>query len=240
MKSVNDILPDENDNVSLSAEDVAALPDNYLAPVTSFNNKNGAVTLNSQDIFSTAVEIGDAEDLNGYIIPGLYIQEELNWATKGINYPEKQPGALTVISFFTINSNTITSAHPGDTVAGDTLQLAGINDGSGLIQGYVNRSVAGTWEVSGNFIPTPQGAHCASTLIRIDGTNLMAMQYFQPATHLFLASQPFRNCQYAASDNSLIYCEVRVEDTWYPFTASPTDSTKWGPLIYNASRWGSW
>lgn len=87
----------------------------------------------------------------------------------------------------------------------------------------------------GNFLPTPQGSYCASMLIRIDGTNLMAMQKFQPTTRFLSASQPARHCQYAAPDNSLIYCEVLVSGIWYPFTASLADGTTWGPAIYNAA-----
>lgn len=81
--------------------------------------------------------------------------------------------------------------------------------------------------VRGNFYTSPQGAHCASMLIRIDGTSLMAVLQFQSSTRLLHASQPVRNFQYAVPDNSLIYCEVLVDDGWYPFTASRGEGTAW-------------
>lgn len=48
--TVNDVSPDGNGNVSLSASDVSALPDTYTAPVTSVNNKTGDVVLSNQDV----------------------------------------------------------------------------------------------------------------------------------------------------------------------------------------------
>ena len=48
--SVNGVLPDQNGDVALTASDVGALPDSYQPPVTSVNNKTGAVVLNNEDV----------------------------------------------------------------------------------------------------------------------------------------------------------------------------------------------
>lgn len=256
-------------------------------PVLSVNQKTGDVVLDSEDIFSTSGRIGDAS----YITLGLYVQEELGWATNGLNYPEPQPGALTVIDtgngnviqtyvncystktykrafrnaawtvwyalydeynkpptqstpamgqpgatgLFMIASTTITSLNPGGTVAGNRLQYAGINDGTGLVQSYSGITPAGTWEIRGYFLPTPSGSHCVSLFMRVDGTNLMNLQLAPQSTRLLRTSKPVRNCRYTVPDNSLIECEVQSGDQWYPFAASPNDCTEWGRAIYSAA-----
>lgn len=48
--SVNSQLPDQDGNVTLTASDVNALPDSYQPPVTSVNNKTGAVVLDNEDV----------------------------------------------------------------------------------------------------------------------------------------------------------------------------------------------
>lgn len=48
--SVNGNLPDQNGNVTLTAEDVGAIPDSYQPPVTSVNNKTGTVVLDNKDV----------------------------------------------------------------------------------------------------------------------------------------------------------------------------------------------
>lgn len=48
--SVNNQLPDQDGNVTLTASDVGALPDSYQPPVTSVNNKTGTVVLDYSDV----------------------------------------------------------------------------------------------------------------------------------------------------------------------------------------------
>lgn len=48
--SVNSQLPDQDGNVTLTANDVGALPDSYQPPVTSVNNKTGTVVLDYSDV----------------------------------------------------------------------------------------------------------------------------------------------------------------------------------------------
>lgn len=48
--SVNNQLPDQNGNVTLTAANVGALPDSYQPPVTSVNNQTGTVVLDNDDV----------------------------------------------------------------------------------------------------------------------------------------------------------------------------------------------
>ena len=48
--SVNNQLPDQDGNVTLTASDVGALADSYQPPVTSVNNKTGTVVLDNTDV----------------------------------------------------------------------------------------------------------------------------------------------------------------------------------------------
>ena len=50
VSSVNNELPDQNGNVTLTANDVGAMPDSYQPPVTSVQNKNGDVFLTPADV----------------------------------------------------------------------------------------------------------------------------------------------------------------------------------------------
>ena len=48
--SVNNQLPDQDGNVTITASDVGALADSYQPPVTSVNNKTGTVVLGNTDV----------------------------------------------------------------------------------------------------------------------------------------------------------------------------------------------
>lgn len=50
VSSVNNELPDQNGNVTLTAANVGALPDSYQPPVTSVNNKTGTVVIDNDDV----------------------------------------------------------------------------------------------------------------------------------------------------------------------------------------------
>lgn len=134
-------------------------------------------------------------------------------------------------SFMHVNNNDA-GHYPGETFAATAIYYAGINDGGNLIQGSGGHPTGGTWQLRGYFQIGTTAGHSAAALTRIDGTNLMS------ATHLLQAtavSDRVRNCRYSAADNSMVDCEVLVGAKWYPFTASPADSTTWGPAIYNAA-----
>jgi hypothetical protein len=70
--SVNGIGPDDNTNITLTAADVGALPDDYVppaAPVTSVNAKTGAVVLTAADVHALpdTTVIPDPPDLSAYM-----------------------------------------------------------------------------------------------------------------------------------------------------------------------------
>lgn len=48
--TVAGVAPDPTGNIELSANDVGAMPNTYVAPVTSVNGKTGAVTLSMPNI----------------------------------------------------------------------------------------------------------------------------------------------------------------------------------------------
>ena len=48
--SVNNQLPDQDGNVTLTPNDVGAMPESYQPPVTSVNNKTGTVVLGNEDV----------------------------------------------------------------------------------------------------------------------------------------------------------------------------------------------
>ena len=50
VSTVNNVSPDSNGNIQLSASDIGALPSSYQAPVTSVNGKSGAVDLSALDV----------------------------------------------------------------------------------------------------------------------------------------------------------------------------------------------
>lgn len=50
VSTVNNISPDGNGNISLSAADVGAMPSGYTPPVTSVNGKTGTVALTASDV----------------------------------------------------------------------------------------------------------------------------------------------------------------------------------------------
>jgi hypothetical protein len=141
-----------------------------------------------------------------------------------------QPGAT---GFFNFAGTTTNMVNPGETTAGSELRYAGIQDDpANPIVVYTNNLPTGTWEARGYIYGTPTATKAVSQLIRIDGTNLM------PATMLLQAttvSGRVRNCRYGTEDNSIIDCEVLVREKWYPFSASASDSTPWGPAIYAAA-----
>lgn len=166
--------------------------------------------------------------------PGVMVRQVYPAAATGggIVIPELgEPGSTGLFMYI----NDSTAHYPGETFAASTLYYAGINDGGNLIQSSGIHPDGGTWELRGYFQVSTTASHSASELIRIDGTSLMQSTHLLRAT---TASDHIRNCRYSTPDNAMIDCEVLVNGKWYPFTASPADSTKWGPAIYSAAAAG--
>ena len=67
VSTVNNVSPDGNGNVSLTASDIGALPDSYTAPVTSVNTKTGTVALTATDVGAVASVCSQAPDNNGNV-----------------------------------------------------------------------------------------------------------------------------------------------------------------------------
>ncbi|WP_234262241.1 prophage tail fiber N-terminal domain-containing protein [Klebsiella aerogenes] len=135
---------------------------------------------------------------------------------------------------FVFSQSGVTSLSPGDSCPGSALKYAGLTNST---TGYsiVKKDTpqpTGTWEVRGVITAAVDSSYEVSVFVRVDGTTLMSAIRLLEATTV---SDRIRNCRYSAEDNSLIDCEVLVGAKWYPFTASPADSTKWGPVIYNSA-----
>ncbi len=142
-----------------------------------------------------------------------------------------EPGFRGLFTYLDADNGAL---EPGETCAGSLLHFAGVTNSTA---GYsiVTRSspqVTGTWAVHGVINAAVDSTLAASVFVRIDGTTQMSStQLLETATF----SDRIRNCRHSVADNSMIDCEVLVNGKWYPFTASPADSTTWGPAIYNAA-----
>ena len=55
---INEVLPDEDGKAILTPKDIGALPEDYIAPVTSVNYYTGDVKLNAQDVGAISIEGG--------------------------------------------------------------------------------------------------------------------------------------------------------------------------------------
>ncbi|WP_431648715.1 phage tail protein [Enterobacter hormaechei] len=91
-----------SETLAATPKAVKAANDNANGRVPSGRKVNGRalstdINITAQDIFNgQAVGIGNAEDLNAYITPGLYYQPANAQAQTGRNYPEANAGSLEV------------------------------------------------------------------------------------------------------------------------------------------------
>ena len=67
VSTVNNVSPDGNGNVALTASDIGALPDTYSAPVTSVNTQTGTVALTATDVGAVASVCSQSPDNNGNV-----------------------------------------------------------------------------------------------------------------------------------------------------------------------------
>lgn len=99
---------------------------------------------------------------------------------------------------------------------------------------WVTHPRGGTWRLQGSTdrrdtIPDVTEMKCVLIFRRIDGTTAMdTARLLRSASERNLV----RNCRYAVADQSLIQCEVLVNEKWYPFAAGRDDCTVYGPIIY--------
>ncbi|MFP2239966.1 prophage tail fiber N-terminal domain-containing protein [Pseudescherichia vulneris] len=98
--------------------------------------------------------------------------------------------------------------------------------------GWVKHPSGGTWRLQGSTgrrdtVPDITSMQCGLVFVRIDNPPAITLTG-QPGAVQYSA----RNCRYTAADHSIIDCEIQNADKWLPFTASPEDSTTYGPIIY--------
>ena len=61
--TVAGVAPDSTGNIELSASDIGAMPNTYVAPVTSVNGKTGAITLSIPNIIFSDTEPAGSEGM---------------------------------------------------------------------------------------------------------------------------------------------------------------------------------
>ncbi|WP_370611831.1 prophage tail fiber N-terminal domain-containing protein [Klebsiella aerogenes] len=198
--------------------------DNYWLADGSYGTEPPEFSLDT----SQSLMIIEVTNITNMAAPGVYIRQVYPALSDSILPGWYEPGASGLMKV------PLSAGYPGNTIGGSSLRYAGVmDDGSQTRIQYTDGNIpSGTWELNGYVSSGGTGTHMATFCRRIDGTNLM------PSSHLLqvtTTSDRIRNCQYSAPDNSLIDCEVLVSGKWYPFTASPTDSTAWGPVLYNAA-----
>ncbi|EIU1267193.1 prophage tail fiber N-terminal domain-containing protein [Salmonella enterica subsp. enterica serovar Agbeni] len=91
--------------------------------------------------------------------------------------------------------------------------------------------IAGTWSCCGAVAI----GFSITLWLRIDNPDL-----FKTKLKSVRGQQRVRNCRYANASNTAIDCEIDTVQGWLPFTASPNDSTEYGPKIYAAAIAGDY
>ncbi|MBH0429209.1 prophage tail fiber N-terminal domain-containing protein [Salmonella enterica] len=147
------------------------------------------------------------------------------------------PGTYVFAATQTFGSGTIYREF-GGTMKGSALMPACVvEDQSGETNWGVikNKSVhpafSGTWSCCG----VAANGYGVSLWLRIDTPELLSTKLRSG-----YRQQRVRNCCYANASNSAIDCEIDTVQGWLPFTASPNDSTEYGPKIYAAAIAGDY
>lgn len=91
--------------------------------------------------------------------------------------------------------------------------------------------LAGTWSCCGVVVI----GFSVTMWLRVDSPELLAS-----GLRATLGQQRVRNCCYANPEGTAINCEISTTRGWLPFTATPDDSTEWGPKIYAAAVAGEY
>lgn len=147
------------------------------------------------------------------------------------------PGTYVFAATQTFGSGTIYREF-GGTMKGSALMPACVvEDQSGETNWGVikNKSVhpafSGTWSCCG----VAANGYGVSLWLRIDTPELLSTKLRSG-----YRQQRVRNCCYANASNTAIDCEIDTVQGWLPFTASPNDSTEYGPKIYAAAIAGDY
>ncbi|EPS4685133.1 prophage tail fiber N-terminal domain-containing protein [Salmonella enterica subsp. enterica] len=147
------------------------------------------------------------------------------------------PGTYVFAATQTFGSGTIYREF-GGTMNGSALMPACVvEDQSGETDYGVikNKSVhpafSGTWSCCG----VAATGYGVSLWLRIDTPELLNTKLRSG-----YRQQRVRNCCYANASNTAIDCEIDTVQGWLPFTASPNDSTEYGPKIYAAAIAGDY
>jgi hypothetical protein len=73
-------------------------------------------------------------------------------------------------------------------------------------------------------------------MARTDGTTLLTPTAMLESSRL---AENVRNCRYSyPAGKADVDCEILVNDQWHPFTATASDRTSWGPIIYRNAKVG--
>lgn len=147
------------------------------------------------------------------------------------------PGTYVFAATQAFGSGTIYREF-GGTMNGSALMPACVvEDPSGETNWGVikNKSVhpafSGTWSCCG----VAATGYGVSLWLRIDTPELLSTKLRSG-----YRQQRVRNCCYANASNTAIDCEIDTVQGWLPFTASPNDSTEYGPKIYAAAIAGDY
>ncbi|EBR5151537.1 hypothetical protein B5W64_18510 [Salmonella enterica] len=147
------------------------------------------------------------------------------------------PGTYVFAATQTFGSDTIYKEFGGTMKGSMLMPGCVVKDQSGETNWGVikNKSVhpafSGTWSCCG----VAANGYSVSLWLRIDTPELLNTKLRSG-----YRQQRVRNCCYANASNSAIDCEIDTVQGWLPFTASPNDSTEYGPKIYAAAIAGDY
>ncbi|EBG0214447.1 prophage tail fiber N-terminal domain-containing protein [Salmonella enterica] len=147
------------------------------------------------------------------------------------------PGTYVFAATQVFGSDTIYKEFGGTMKGSMLMPGCVVTDQSGETKWGVikNKSVhpafSGTWSCCG----VAANGYGVSLWLRIDTPELLNTKLRSG-----YRQQRVRNCCYANASNSAIDCEIDTVQGWLPFTASPNDSTEYGPKIYAAAIAGDY
>ncbi|EAU0218143.1 hypothetical protein Y819_003445 [Salmonella enterica subsp. enterica] len=147
------------------------------------------------------------------------------------------PGTYVFAATQTFGSDTIYKEFGGTMKGSMLMPGCVVTDQSGETKWGVikNKSVhpafSGTWSCCG----VAANGYGVSLWLRIDTPELLSTKLRSG-----YRQQRVRNCCYANASNTAIDCEIDTVQGWLPFTASPNDSTEYGPKIYAAAIAGDY
>ncbi|EBX3140778.1 hypothetical protein DRT30_10080 [Salmonella enterica subsp. enterica serovar Ealing] len=147
------------------------------------------------------------------------------------------PGTYVFAATQVFGSDTIYKEFGGTMKGSMLMPGCVVTDQSGETKWGVikNKSVhpafSGTWSCCG----VAANGYGVSLWLRIDTPELLSTKLRSG-----YRQQRVRNCCYANASNTAIDCEIDTVQGWLPFTASPNDSTEYGPKIYASAIAGDY